>query len=134
MVSVCPSECDPKENVEEFVRNRAARILPGLRMEGLEPLVRVLIEEMRKQRPEERILLVNRELLCDNGIDFQRELSAYLDNDITDWNHTSVIFVESPLPGWEKCAESCCAKGADVFFASFGCRQVPLVTRLALNP
>ena len=52
MVNLCPNEADPRDNVKEFVRNPEVLMMPGLRGVGLEPMMRVVEEELRKQEPE----------------------------------------------------------------------------------
>ncbi len=128
VVSACPAESDPRKNVGEFVRDRSSRYLTGLREEGLEATVQVLTDELKRQRANGKVLLVDREFLCDNGIDFARELESCLDQAVDE--STSVLFTYIPVKGWETAAERCRSKGADVFFCDLACRQVPLITRI----
>ena len=132
MVSACPSESDPRENVEEFVRNRSSKSLAGLREEGLETTVQVLIDELKRQRGDDNILLIDRDFLADNGIDFARDLASCLDKKVNG-EHTSVIFTYIPVQGWEGAATLCHDKGADVFYGVLACRQIPLITRIGLD-
>ncbi len=132
MVSACPSESDPRENVEEFVRNRESKSLAGLREEGLEATVQVLIDELKKQRNGDKIIQVDRDFLADNGVDFARDLVACLDK-MVDGPTTSVIFTYIPVQGWESAATRCHDKGADVFYGVLACRQIPLITRIGLD-
>ncbi len=132
MVSACPAEGDPRLSVEGFVRDRSSKSLAGLREEGLDVTVQVLLDELRRQRGGERVLLVDRDLLCDNGIDFARDLVSFLDKNVTG-EGDSVVFTDIPVHGWEEAAIKCHDKGADVFYGTLACRQTPLVTRIGLK-
>src|SRR5574344_925750 len=78
MVNLCPNEADPKDNVEEFVRNPEVLMMPGLRGVSLEPMMRVVEEELRKQEPESEIVILNRDVLADESIMMPKELTDYL--------------------------------------------------------
>ena len=132
MVSACPTESDPRENVEEFVRNRSSKSLAGLRTEGLDATVQVLVDELGKQRAGDSVILVDRDFLADNGIDFARNLIACLDR-MVKGERDSVIFTYIPVKGWEEAAVLCHNKGADVFYGTLACRQIPLITRIGLD-
>ncbi len=132
MVSACPSESDPRLNVAEYVSNRKIKSLAGLREEGLEVTVQVLLDELKKQRGDEKIILVDRDFLADNGVDFARDLVAVLDK-MVDGEGTSVLFTYIPVQGWESAATRCHDKGADVFYGTLACRQTPLITRIGLD-
>ncbi len=132
MVSACPSECDPREYVEEFVSDRKSKSLAGLREEGLEATVQVLVDELKKQRKDDNIILIDRDFLADNDIDFARDLEACLDKKVKGEND-SLIFTYIPIQGWEKAATLCHDKGADVFYGVLACRQIPLITRIGLD-
>ncbi|MBO4568822.1 MAG: hypothetical protein J5674_02410, partial [Candidatus Methanomethylophilaceae archaeon] len=129
MVSACPTESDPRLNVEEFVGDRSIKSLAGLREEGLDVTVQVLLDELKRQRMDGKLIFIDRDFLCDNGIDFARELIPFLDKEVGG-RDASVVFTDIPVKGWEDAAMLCYEKGADVFYCTLACRQTPLVTRI----
>lgn len=132
MVNICPTERDPSETVEAFIADREQKSIAGLRSEGNFALMNVIEAEIRKQRPGTRIIRLDRDVLCDNGIDFTRDLQRYLDSAL-DLDGPKVILVREDLPvvGWEQCLGGYKGRGdLEIIFAAIACKQVPIATRL----
>lgn len=132
MVNVCPAESDPRETVEAFVANRNEKTMAGLRAEGAFSLMDIIEAEIRRQRPGTRIIRLDRDVLCDNGIDFERDLQRYLDSQVvTDGPKAILVREDLPVIGWEMCLGRYKGRGdIEIIFASTACKQVPLATRL----
>ena len=77
MVYSCPVESDPRDKLEDFVRNPDFKVIAGLRTEGLDGLMDLVTAEIRKQEPGSKTILVDREVMSDNGIDFPKDLERY---------------------------------------------------------
>ena len=48
MVNACPPESDPRPKVADFISNKDNKALAGLTTEGLDALVRVVVDELKK--------------------------------------------------------------------------------------
>lgn len=131
MVNLCPNEADPKENVEEFVKNPEVSIMPGLRGVGLEPMMKVVEEEIRKQEPDSVIIILNRDVLADEGIMLPKELTKYILDHYIDGKRMNVLVMEDlPVIGWQSCMEPIRNRDAQVYCAGFSCKFVPVCTKL----
>ena len=131
MVNLCPNEADPKDNVEEFVRNPEVPMMPGLRGFGLEPMMRVLEEEVRRQEPDSLVVILSRDTLADNGIMMPKELEKYLMDMYSDDRKMNVLVMEDlPVIGWQACMEPLRGRNAQVYCAGFSCKFVPVCTKL----
>ena len=127
MVNLCPNEADPRDNVEEFVRNPEVLMMPGLRGVGLEPMMRVVEEELRKQEPESEIVILNRDVLADESIMMPKELTASLLKRAACGKKLNVLVMEDlPVIGWQSCLEPLRNKDAQVYCAGFYCKFIPV--------
>ena len=130
MVNLCPNEADPRDNVEEFVRNPEVLMMPGLRGVGLEPMMRVVEEELRKQEPESEIVILSRDVLADEGIMMPGELKDYLLKKTECGKKLNVLVMEDlPVVGWHSSLEPLRNKDAQVYCAGFSCKFVPVCTK-----
>lgn len=130
MVNLCPNEADPRDNVEDFVRNPDVQIMPGLRGEGPGPMMDVLEAEIRRQHPDSAIIRVDRDLLADEGISFPRELESFLLDKLSCGKPLHVLIMEDlPVVGWQSSLEALRGKGAQVYCAGYSCKFVPVCTK-----
>lgn len=131
MVNLCPNEADPRDNVEEFVRDPECAMMPGLRGFGTEPMMSVLDEELRRQEPDSDILILNRDTLADEGIVMPRELEAFVLGRYTGDRKLNVLVMEDlPVIGWQACMEPLRGKNAQVYCAGFSCKFIPVCTKM----
>lgn len=131
MVNVCPTEADPRQNVEAFVRDPEVRAMAGLRTGGATEVLDVLTDELRKQHPDMEIVVMDRDMLSDNGIDFPKELAAYFDKKVAGGAKVNFVMPEEPpIMGWQTAAERLKGSGSQVYTISLACRQVPVCTKL----
>ena len=133
MVNACPTQSDPRLNVAEFVSNKDCKALAGLVVEGLESLLDVVIEEIKKQEPESNIVLVDRDLLSDENITFARELAAYIDGKLADGKKLNLIISgDIPVVGWNGILDNYKGKNIQVYYGASACRQVPLCSKIEI--
>ncbi len=130
MVNLCPNEADPSENVEEFVRDPAVSIMPGLRGYGLVPMMEAVEAEIRRQEPDSTVIVLDRDVLADNSITFPSELEAYIRSRVVEGRRTNVLVNEDlPVLGWQGCVEFLRGTDAQVYCAGFSCKFVPVCTK-----
>ena len=60
MVYSCPVESDPRDKLEDFVKNPDFKVIAGLRTEGLDGLIGLVSEEIRRQEPDSRTIMIDR--------------------------------------------------------------------------
>lgn len=131
MVNVCPTEADPRENVGEFVSNPDVRAMAGLRTGGAQGILDVLVEELGRQQPDAETVVMDRDMLCDNGIDFQKDLAAYFEKKRNEGGKVNFIVPEElPVVGWQAAVDKLRGGDAQVYCISLACRQVPVCTKL----
>ncbi len=133
MVNACPPESDPRPNVASFVSDPDNRALAGLTAEGLESLLQVVIEEIRRQEPESNVVLVDRDLLSDEKILFARELAAFIDRKLLEGKKLNLIIAgDIPVSGWNLILDRYKGMDIQIYYGAPACRQVPLCTKLQL--
>ncbi len=131
MVNSCPVEADPRENVERFVNDDSVRVMSGLRTEGVGPMMDVLEAEIRRQRPDSTLIILDRDVISDNGICFPRELADYLTSSMMPDTECDIIIREDlPIVGWQAVMDGFRREGVRAYLASTGCRQVPVCSRI----
>ncbi|MCQ2079483.1 MAG: hypothetical protein MJZ38_05460 [archaeon] len=130
MVSACPSESDPRQKVSAFVSDMSIKSISGLRDEGLDKLMELVMEEIRRQDPEVRIIILDRDFLSEHDAVIARDLANCL-FDMT-FGTKSAIFMEEHLPviNWQEILP---VLDVDVhlYHGSLACRQIPLCVRIA---
>jgi len=131
MVSACPNEGDPRKTVEQFVRDDSARVIGGLRSEGISGLSDVVRDEVVRQYPGVKVLTLDRESLA--GVCFPRELTAYLLENL-DVAGKNAILIPEPMSmnGWQHVFGPLKEKGFDmqVYYSSYACNHIPMCVKL----
>ncbi|MBR4685637.1 hypothetical protein PED39_06035 [Methanomassiliicoccales archaeon LGM-RCC1] len=133
MVNACPPQSDPRLNVADFISNKDNMALAGLVVEGMEGLLEVVLNELRKQEPDTNIVKVDRDFLSDENITFARELGDYIDRKLADGKKLNLIIAgDIPVVGWNLLMEKYKGKNIQVYYCAQACRQVPLCTKLQI--
>ncbi len=131
MISSCPSESDPRDKVGDFVSKKDVASIAGFRLDGLEFLKNLVVEEIRKQEPESRIVLLDRDYVSDNGIDFVRDLKKNMETVMSEGGHVNwIVFQDVSVMDWQTALEVLKGKDAQVYFFTSACRQVPCCFKL----
>lgn len=131
MISSCPSESDPRDKVGDFVSKKDVASIAGFRLDGLEFLKDLVVEEIRKQEPESRIVLLDRDYVSDNGIDFVRDLKKNMETVMSEGGHVNwIVFQDVSVMDWQTALEVLKGKDAQVYFFTSACRQVPCCIKL----
>jgi len=132
MVSACPTESDPRVNVNVFITDDKVRNIAGLRVEGLKSLMDVVKDALVKNYPDSNIILLSRDIIAENDICFSRDLESYVISKLdADRGNNILIYDDLAMNGWQNAFSS--VKGsydAQVFFGSTACHQVPLCSKL----
>ncbi len=130
MVYACPAESDPRDKLEDFVKNPNFRIIAGLRTDGMGKLIEMVTDEIRRQEPESRIISLDRELLSDNGIDMPRDLEGYLERTAESGRCNFLLCDDLPVVGWQNAVKCLVGRDAQVYCFSVACRQIPSCSKL----
>lgn len=131
MISSCPSESDPRDKVGDFVSKKDIASIAGFRLDGLEFLKDLVVEEIRKQEPESRIVLLDRDYVSDNGIDFVRDLKKNMETVMSEGGRVNwIVFQDVSVMDWQTALEVLKGKDAQVYFFTSACRQVPCCFKL----
>ena len=131
MVIACPQEGDPRDKVEDFVRNPDFKVIAGLRTDGLQFLMDLVESEIRKQEPESEIVHLDREVLSDNQIDFAKDLGEYFVRRTSGGRRVNFLMVDDlPVIGWQSAIASLAGRDAQVYGFSVACRQIPMCSKL----
>lgn len=131
MISSCPSESDPRDKVGDFVSKKDVASIAGFRLDGLEFLKNLVVEEIRKQEPESRIVLLDRDYVSDNGIDFVRDLKKNMETVMSEGGRVNwIVFQDVSVMDWQTALEVLKGKDAQIYFFTSACRQVPCCFKL----
>ena len=131
MVSACPQEGDPRDKVEDFVRNPDFKVIAGLRTEGLDGLMDLVTAEIRKQEPGSKTILVDREVMSDNGIDFPKDLERYFREEMASGERCNFLLCDDlPVVNWQSALLSLKGADAQVYCFSVACRQIPSCSKM----
>lgn len=131
MISSCPSESDPRDKVGDFVSKKDVASIAGFRLDGLEFLKDLVVEEIRKQEPESRIVLLDRDYVSDNGIDFVRDLKKNMETVMSEGGRVNwIVFQDVSVMDWQTALEVLKGNDAQVYFFTSACRQVPCCFKL----
>ena len=133
MVNACPPQSDPRPKVEDFVSNSETKAISGLVTEGLDSLLEVVMAEIRRQQPDSNVILVDRELLSEENITFARELSDFVERELSDGRKLNLIFSgDIPIIGWNMAIERFKGRNICAYYGVLACRQVPLCSKIDL--
>lgn len=131
MVYACPAESDPRDKLEDFITNPEHRTIAGLRTEGLEKLIELIEEELARIEPDSETVVIDREVLSDNGIDFPKDLSRYFDGKMDAGKRCNFLINDDiPVINWQSAVKGLEGKQAQVFCFSVACRQIPCCSKL----
>ncbi len=131
MAYACPMESDPRDKLQQFVTDPGLNIITGLRTDGLMALVEMVESTIRKEEPDAKVVVLDREVLSDNRIDMPRELRSYFDRMTSDG--TKVRFLmsdELPVVNWQSAVQVMKGRNAQVYCFSVACRQIPTCSKL----
>ena len=131
MISSCPSESDPRDKVGDFVSKKDVTSITGFRLDGLEFLKNLVVGEIEKQEPESRIVMLDRDYVSDNGIDFVRDLKKNMETVMSEGGRVNwIVFQDVSVMDWQTALEVLKGKDAQVYFFTSACRQVPCCFKL----
>ena len=133
MVNACPQESDPRPKVSEFVSNDDVKVISGLVSEGLDTLLQIVIDELRKANPEAETILLDRDFLSDNNITFARELESFLSSELDSGKKINLVVISDlPLNGWNLVLEKFAGRDLKAFYGSIACKRVPICSKVKL--
>ncbi len=131
MVYACPAESDPRDKLEDFVRNPEFRTIAGLRTDGMQTLIDLVRAEIGRQEPGSEIIEIDREVLSDNGIDFSRDLAAYLDRMTSSGRRVNFLMMDDiPVVNWAAALGKLEGRDAQFYCFSLACRQIPSCSKM----
>ena len=133
IISSCPAEGDPVPKVHDFVAKNDIPSIAGFRLDGLEYLRNLVVDEIKAQEPESRIIDLDRDYVSDNGIDFLRDLRKNLEKVTSEGGRVNwIVFQDVPVMDWQAALDVLKGKDAQVYFFTSACRQVPCCFKLLL--
>lgn len=126
----CPREGDPTEHMDEFMDGDLCT-LSGFKMDGLVKLRDDVLAELARREPESRTVVADRDWLCDNRVDFARDLKKAFDKEIAEGGRVNfIIYQDLPVIDWQTALEGMDASKAQVYFFTNACLQVPCCYKL----
>ena len=131
MVYSCPVESDPRDKLEDFVKNPDFKVIAGLRTEGLDGLIGLVSEEIRRQEPDSRTIMIDREVMSDNGIDFPKDLERYMKEELSKGSRCNFLICDDlPVVNWQSALQGIMGSDTQVYCFSVACRQVPSCAKM----
>jgi len=131
MVYACPMESDPRDKLQQFVTDPEFNTIAGLRTDGLMALVDMVKATIEKEEPDAKVIVLDREVLSDNGIDMPGELRAYFDRMTSDGSKVRFLMSdELPVINWQGAVQVMKGRNAQVYCFSVACRQIPACSKL----
>ncbi len=131
IMTSCPAESDAREKVSDFVSDRGIGSIGGLRTDGFDFLVELVKVEILKQEPESEMRIIDRDYLCDHGIDFARDLRKDLDEATSQGKRVNWIVVQDvPVNDWQTTLDVLKGRDTQVYLFTTACRQVPCCFKL----
>ena len=121
MVYACPAESDPRDKLEDYVKDPKYKTIAGLRTEGLQGLIDLVTAEIKRQEPDSRTIFIDREVLSDNGIDFPKDLRRRCNFLLCD---------DLPVINWQSALQGMQGKDVQVYCFSVACRQIPSCAKM----
>lgn len=134
LIQSCPSESDPRDKVSGFVSDRNIGSIGGLRTDGMQFLIDLVRGEIERQEPDSKVVMLDRDFLIDNSVDFARDLVRVMD-DMTsgDTRINWIVEQDVPVMDWQKALEKLKGRDTQVYLFTNACRQVPCCFRLLGN-
>lgn len=130
-ITSCPAEADPRDRVAGFVSDRGVGSIGGLRTDGLDFLRDIVIEEISEQEPDSVMIHLDRDFLCDHGIDFGRDLTKVMDSMTSEGKRVNwIVMQDLPVMDWQKSLDILRGRDTQVYFFTTACRQVPCCFKL----
>lgn len=127
----CPGESDPREKVGAFVSDDSMGSIGGYRLDGLQFLKDLVVEEIRRQEPDSEMVELDRDFLSDHRIDFERDLTKVMDEMTSgDRKVNWIVFEDLPVMGWQMSLERIRDRDTQVYLFTTACRQVPCCFKL----
>lgn len=126
----CPGESDPKDHVADFVSKKGIMSMSGFRLDGLDYLKKVVLDEISRTEPSTRIIELDRDYISDNGIDFVRDLRKKLQEEVSEGKVCFVVVQDVSVMDWQAALDVLQGKDAQVYFFTTACRQVPCCFKL----
>ena len=130
MVSACPKESDPRQTVNAFVTDPSVKAIGGLVSEGLQSLMDIVVEEIKRCYPDRDVLELSREIIVDNGVHTLRDLKTFVESQDLSNVGSIVIRDEIPVLRWYEAFACIKGKGITLYIADLGCRGVPVCTKV----
>ena len=129
MVSICPSESDPRFKVAEFVSDPEVTVLAGLVNEGIYVMMDVVQAEIEKQDPDARVMVFCKEYMVDNGVMTLSDLKKHLAT--LNWDGVRYILFRDDICviRWPEAFSFLAGKGVSLFTAGYACRGVPVCVK-----
>ena len=126
----CPREGDPMDHIEEFISGDL-RTISGFKIEGLQKLKDIVLEELAKREPSSNIVLVDRDWLSDNRVDFARDMKKAVENALSQGGKVNfVVYQDVPVINWQTAFEGLSSDRAQVYMFTSACLQVPCCYKL----
>ncbi|MBP6021035.1 MAG: hypothetical protein KA502_00390 [Candidatus Methanomethylophilaceae archaeon] len=132
MVNVCPAESDPRLTVGDFIKNDSIKAISGLRNEGADVLVKVVMDEIKKQFPKDNAVLIDRDLLADEGVCFPQELKdMVLRKSVSGKVNRMLVGGDLSVIGWQQAFVGLPDNlHIQVYYFTLACRQVPMCSKM----
>ena len=131
MVYACPAESDPRDKLEDYVKDPEYKTIAGLRTEGLQGLIDLVTAEIKRQEPDSKTIFVDREVLSDNGIDFPKDLERYFREEMASGERCNFLLCDDlPVVNWQSALLSLKGADAQVYCFSVACRQIPSCSKM----
>lgn len=126
----CPREGDPMEHMDEFL-NGEVSTLSGYKMDGLDKLKDTVLAELAKREPDSRTVVVDRDWLYDNHVDFQRDLKKAFDAEMAKGGRVNfIVYKDLPVIDWQMSLEGMEPEKVQVYYFTNACLQIPCCYRL----
>ncbi len=133
VIEACPNEADPRPVVAEFVAKKEPSAIAGLSMEGMDTLVQIVFDEIKKQEPEANNVKVDREFLSDNKIIFPREFKAYIEKRLAEGKKLNLLICNAiPVQNWNMVVSEFKGQDISVYYCDYNYKLVPTCTKLPI--
>ena len=129
MVSICPTESDPRLHVSEFISDPDVKMLGGLRSEGFGVLMDVVQAEVERQNPGVRVMVFSKDHLLDRHVLTCGDLKAYLHT--LDWEGVRFVIFRDDIciVRWQEAFSFLAGGGITLFTCGYGCHYVPMCVK-----
>lgn len=131
MVYACPAESDPRDKLEDYVKDPEYKTIAGLRTEGLQGLIDLVTAEIKRQEPDSKTIFIDREVLSDNGIDFPKDLAKYMGGEMASGQRCNFLMCDDlPVINWQSALQGMQGRNVQVYCFSVACRQIPSCAKM----